>query len=125
MQAESSFASTSVESYGGYFTPISLTRIQRVPLRPPAVVYVPRSRNEWANRLLNIGLALFALIVLSPVMFLIALLVRLTSRGPVLYTQQRVGMNRRRRPTQALYDRRAVDAGGVLFTIYKFRTMHV
>jgi lipopolysaccharide/colanic/teichoic acid biosynthesis glycosyltransferase len=87
------------------------------------VVYVPRSRIEWANRLINIALAIAALVILAPVMAVIALLVRLTSPGPVFYMQQRVGVNRRRRPTQALYDRRGEDAGGIVFTIYKFRTM--
>ena len=123
MDAEATLASTSVEPYLDFPSQGSLARIRRVPVRPPAVVYVPRSRVEWANRLVNILLAVIALAVLSPVMLLIALLVRVTSPGPVLYTQQRVGVNRRRRPTQALYDRRAQDAGGIVFTIYKFRTM--
>ena len=42
-------------------------------------------------------LALIALSSLLPVMFLVAFLVRLTSRGPVLYTQVRVGLDRRSR----------------------------
>jgi lipopolysaccharide/colanic/teichoic acid biosynthesis glycosyltransferase len=99
------------------------SRIRRAPPKPPAAVYVPRSRVEWANRLINVALAVVALGVLAPLMALVAILVRVTSAGPVLYTQQRVGVNRRRRRTQALYDRRAADAGGIVFTIYKFRTM--
>lgn len=125
MDAESTLSSASLDSYVGRYTPASLTRLRRAPVRPPAVVCMPRSRNEWANRLVNIALAVAALVVLAPVMLVIALLVWITSRGPVLYTQQRVGVNRRRRPTQALYDRRAEDAGGVVFTIFKFRTMSV
>src|SRR5690606_27430063 len=42
------------------------------------------------RRMLNVGLALVSLIVLAPVMLLIALLVKLSSPGPVLYTQPRV-----------------------------------
>jgi lipopolysaccharide/colanic/teichoic acid biosynthesis glycosyltransferase len=45
--------------------------------------------------------------VLSPVFLLAALLVRLTSRGPILYTTDRIGM------------------GGRPFRFYKFRTMIV
>jgi len=122
MEAESTLASPSVDSYLVRYTPAAHARIRRV-VRPPAVVYVPRSRVEWANRLLNIALAAVALIVLSPLLLVIALIIRATSPGPALYTQQRVGVNRRRRPTQAIYDRRAEDAGGIVFTIYKFRTM--
>ena len=122
MEAEA-LVSPSVEPYLARPSAPGHTRIRRAPVRPPAVVYVPRSRIEWANRLINVALAVVALAILSPVMAAIALLVRLTSPGPVLYTQQRVGVNRRRRPTQALYDRRGEDAGGIVFTIYKFRTM--
>jgi lipopolysaccharide/colanic/teichoic acid biosynthesis glycosyltransferase len=51
--------------------------------------------SERANRALNVLLAAFALAVLSPLIILIALAVRLTSRGPILYTQVRVGVDRR------------------------------
>ena len=62
---------------------------------------------------------------LLPVLLLIALLVRLTSRGPVLYTQVRVGLDRRAPldGTRTIGGER--DIGGQPFTIYKFRTMRV
>jgi lipopolysaccharide/colanic/teichoic acid biosynthesis glycosyltransferase len=123
MDAEATLVASTLDTYMAMPSAAPVTRIRRAPVKPPAVVYVPRSRVEWANRLLNIALAFVALVVLTPLMLLIALLVRVTSPGPVLYTQQRVGVNRRRRPTQALYDRRGEDAGGIVFTIYKFRTM--
>ena len=46
------------------------------------------------------------LVVLAPLLGLIGLLVWLTSRGPMFYTQRRCGLNGRR------------------FTLYKFRTMY-
>jgi len=58
-------------------------------------------------RAIDILASLFGLILLSPVLLLVALLVRLSSPGPVLYRARRVGRS------------------GRLFTMYKFRTMRV
>jgi exopolysaccharide biosynthesis polyprenyl glycosylphosphotransferase len=57
--------------------------------------------------LTDVVLSTILLIVLSPLMLLIGLIVWLSSKGPMLYTQQRCGLNGRR------------------FTLYKFRTMAV
>jgi len=88
---------------------------------PPVV---PRHRVEMLNRMVNILLAIIALIALSPILILVALLVRLSSRGPVLYTQTRVGLDRRSGRVIALYDRRERNQGGRIFTIFKFRSMY-
>jgi sugar transferase (PEP-CTERM system associated) len=58
-----------------------------------------------AKRALDIVAALVGLIVMAPVMAIVAAAVRLTSRGPALYHQQRVGH------------------GGRVFTVHKFRSM--
>jgi lipopolysaccharide/colanic/teichoic acid biosynthesis glycosyltransferase len=76
-------------------------------------------------RVLNFLLALTALLLLVPVLLVIALLVRLTSRGPVLYTQLRVGLDQRLPVDGVQNHRRERDLGGRPFTIYKFRTMRV
>jgi lipopolysaccharide/colanic/teichoic acid biosynthesis glycosyltransferase len=75
------------------------------------------------NRILNLVLALAALTALLPVLLLIALLVRVTSRGPIFYTQVRVGLDRRAPLDLYRNHRRERDLGGRPFTIYKFRTM--
>ena len=73
----------------------------------------------------NLALAILLLVFAAPVMLLTALVIRLSSRGPVLYTQTRVGVDRRWARTRALNERRREDLGGVPFTIYKFRSMRV
>jgi lipopolysaccharide/colanic/teichoic acid biosynthesis glycosyltransferase len=90
----------------------------------PPLVDAPPPRAELANRMVNIVIAAVALVVLSPVFFLVALAVRLSSRGPILYTQTRVGLDRRFGRIVALYDRRERNQGGRIFTIYKFRSMY-
>lgn len=57
------------------------------------------------KRLFDFTVSLIGLTLLSPLMLLIALLVRLTSRGPILFQQERVGRDFRK------------------FRILKFRTM--
>jgi lipopolysaccharide/colanic/teichoic acid biosynthesis glycosyltransferase len=67
-----------------------------------------RLRRSWYRRLkhtLDFLLALLILVVSAPVILVAMLLVKLTSRGPALYKQTRVGLN------------------GVPFTIYKIRSM--
>lgn len=87
----------------------------------PRVVAAPRS--EVLNRLLNLLIALIALVILAPVMLLIALAVKLTSVGPVFYVQDRVGVDRRRRSAVPQQDRRTANVGGRPFRILKFRSM--
>jgi lipopolysaccharide/colanic/teichoic acid biosynthesis glycosyltransferase len=82
-------------------------------------------------RRLNVLVAFLGIVISLPLMVLIALAVKLTSPGPILYRQARVGHDRRRgrgpgpRRGSSAPDigRREEDAGGRIFTIYKFRTM--
>lgn len=67
---------------------------------------------------------MLGLIVASPVLVVFAALVKLTSPGPIFYSQARVGLDRRRSARrESRYDRRARDLGGRPFMILKFRTM--
>jgi lipopolysaccharide/colanic/teichoic acid biosynthesis glycosyltransferase len=85
---------------------------------------MPRNRRKIIDRAVNVLIAGTALILVSPLLLVLAVLVKLTSRGPVFYSQPRVGIDRRRTTDRAqMYDRRTRDLGGLPFTIYKFRTM--
>jgi lipopolysaccharide/colanic/teichoic acid biosynthesis glycosyltransferase len=102
---------------------VETTRSTELPVATEVIDVVPRSRAETLNRALNVFVALVALILLSPVFLLVAIAVKLTSRGPIFYTQTRVGLDRRWNRTHHMYDRRTQDLGGAVFTIYKFRSM--
>lgn len=86
-----------------------------------------RSRRtaERAARAVNVVLAALLLVLLAPVILLVALAVWLSSPGPMLYSQTRIGVDRRSRETGLPDERRRHDAGGVPFKIFKFRTMYV
>jgi lipopolysaccharide/colanic/teichoic acid biosynthesis glycosyltransferase len=85
----------------------------------------PRTRSERANRIMNVAVAIVALILVSPIILLFAMLVKLTSRGPVFYRQVRVGIDQRWKTKTKHSDRRWRDIGGRAFIIYKFRSMTV
>ncbi|MCZ8204087.1 sugar transferase [Gemmatimonas sp.] len=91
----------------------------------PGDDFEPRHRSEIACRAFNVTVALLMLTASLPIMLLTAMLIRLSSRGPVFYTQVRVGLDRRWNRTRALNERRREDLGGTPFTIYKFRSMRV
>src|SRR4029077_17999526 len=87
------------------------------------VPFGARARERIARRALNIVVAAVGLVVAFPLMLLIAALIKLTSRGPVLFTQTRVGLDRRALSGAGGNTRRHTDLGGSPFTMYKFRTM--
>ena len=65
----------------------------------------PYDWQQLFKRTLDVSVSLVAMLLLSPLFLLAALLVKLTSPGPVFFIQERVGLNKRR------------------FRLYKFRTM--
>ena len=82
-------------------------------------------RSELLNRCVNVAIAGIALLLLAPLCVLVALLIKLTSRGPVFYTQTRIGLDRRWQRASVDGERRIEDLAGQPFTILKFRSMTV
>ncbi len=90
-------------------------------------------RPPRGKRLLDVAGAIALLVLSAPLALFIALLIKLDSPGPIIYSQERVGLNRRRRPRRAERlavrrelrhtERRQSPAEGRPFLIYKFRTM--
>jgi lipopolysaccharide/colanic/teichoic acid biosynthesis glycosyltransferase len=80
---------------------------------------------DESRRVLNVSIATVALVLALPLMVIIALLIKLTSRGPVLFAQRRIGLDRRALGNAGGNARRHSDFGGQTFTMYKFRTMRV
>ena len=86
-------------------------RVSTDQLRPSQLIFSrelgPRPGTVQMQSLYSTVLAMTGVVILAPLMLLVALLVRLTSPGPALYRQLRVGRN------------------GSLFSVYKFRSMRI
>lgn len=63
--------------------------------------------NSMAKRIVDIFGSIFAIVLFSPVFLIVAILIKCTSRGPVIFKQERVGLHNEP------------------FNMYKFRTMEV
>jgi len=82
-----------------------------------------RHGTDRPTRLLNIAVAGVGLVLAAPLLVLIALAIRLSGKGPILYKQTRIGLDRRAGRAPSNEDSRINDLGGKPFTMYKFRTM--
>jgi exopolysaccharide biosynthesis polyprenyl glycosylphosphotransferase len=74
----------------------------------PLLTFASTPQNDFAlafKRLVDVVIAAIALILVSPIFLMLAILIKLTSPGPVFYRQTRCGL------------------GGRLFTLLKFRSM--
>jgi len=71
--------------------------------------YVPLSNtfNSMVKRVMDMIGSIFCIILFSPVMLIAAIMVKLTSKGPLIYKQERVGLHNK------------------AFKMYKFRSMEV
>jgi lipopolysaccharide/colanic/teichoic acid biosynthesis glycosyltransferase len=90
-----------------------------LPLDLPAALHgAVDAENRYfaAKRAIDLALTIAALVALAPLMLLVALAIRLDSRGPSFFVQQRSGARRRLLDGRTVWERRD-------FQLYKFRTM--
>ena len=74
----------------------------------PLIQIYPDLMPDWQlslKRIIDIVISIICLIILSPVMILTMIIIKITSPGPIFYSQERVGLH------------------GKLFEMHKFRTM--
>ena len=110
--------------------------------RPRRDILCLGERTRLAKRITDIVISAAMLVLLSPVMAIVALAVKLTSPGPVIFKQVRTGLNLRRdrherrcsQNSDAPFeeerrledaDRRRESAYGKPFVLFKFRTMRI
>jgi len=91
--------------FGFFIESVRLKEIDGIPLITTRRLRLSRM-NRTIKRTFDIGLSSLVLLLTWPLMLTIALIVKLSSRGPAIFRQVRVGR------------------GGKLFTIFKFRTMY-
>ena len=87
----------------------------------PSRIIAPTAAAEgnfypWCKRCLDLVVSATLLVLLSPVMLLIAVLIKLDSPGSVLFTQARVGAKQKRSGKGTTWKMRT-------FVMYKFRSM--
>ncbi len=95
-------AATDMDIFSGHATSATLFGIPMVSLTPGLMPFWQQKIKHIFDRLV----ALICLVLLSPLFLFLAVRVKLDTKGPVLFTQERVGRY------------------GKLFRIYKFRTMY-
>lgn len=79
--------------------------LQGLPVINIRHVPLTRWHNSVMKRLVDIAAGIFGLILFSPLMLLVAILIKMTSKGPVIFSQERVGLHNK------------------TFRMYKFRSM--
>ena len=81
--------------------------IDDIPIIDIRYVPLDNSFKKVMKRISDLILAMAGIIILSPVLFLTAIIIKLSSKGPVIFKQERIGLNRKK------------------FVMYKFRSMQI
>ena len=85
----------------------SIDMIEDIPIINIRYVPLDDSFNKFLKFLSDYIVSIIAIVITSPVMIITAILIKLTSRGQIIFKQERMGYN------------------GKVFTMYKFRSMKI
>ncbi len=86
---------------------VELEKYDHIPVLNISAIPLDDLKNIIFKRTFDVVFSSIVLVFISPLLLFIAIMTKLTSKGPVLFSQERVGK------------------GGVPFRIYKFRSMRV
>jgi lipopolysaccharide/colanic/teichoic acid biosynthesis glycosyltransferase len=95
---------------------ISLDGLQKID--PQALFVVRHTHRGYylTKRIIDFSLSVLALVLLSPILAIVAILIKLDSSGPVIFKQDRISVKRRTYGNITYWQK-------ITFTCYKFRTM--
>lgn len=82
--------------------------MERLQIEEQEIIQVERQKNilyEVSKRALDVIASFLGLVILSPILLIVAILIKLESKGPAIFSQSRIGLN------------------GKEFKMYKFRSM--
>ena len=97
-----------VPNYSGInHVAFKVNKIGNIPLLQIRSIPLDTYSNRFYKRAFDLAVTLFILILIAPLLLLIAICIKLESKGPILYKPVRLGI------------------GGKPFSVYKFRTMKV
>jgi len=91
-----------------------------------AILYKKSEKYRFGKRMFDIAISLIGITLTALLYPAIALIIKLNSRGPVVYKQTRIGVDRRRFLDNNFRtdDRRSQNNFGKPFAMYKFRSMY-
>ncbi|GAA0827160.1 sugar transferase [Clostridium tertium] len=82
--------------------------MERLQIEEQEIIQIERKENilyEVSKRALDVIASFLGLVILSPILLIVAILIKLESKGPAIFSQSRIGLN------------------GKEFKMYKFRSM--
>jgi len=112
-QVQSSLSNSSItirmipDIFGFHLINQSVTEVAGLPVINISTSHMLESKNRFIKLLEDKILSLLILILISPILISLAIIIKLTSKGPILFKQYRTGVN------------------GQDFKVYKFRSMVV